>query len=129
MSKLVVVGIVVTWIFVFILLSGDIHENPGADCVSSLADEHSDTSSCSTESLDHLLSTMHLNMQSIVLKLDLIQTESLAYDIMIYSESWLKLAVSSDSLMIANFHKPICYYRKDKPGGGVIIYVRDSFLL
>ena len=50
---------------------------------------------------------MHLTIQSIVPKLDLIQIESLAYDIMIYSESWMKPAISSDSLMIANFHKPI----------------------
>ena len=49
---------------------------------------------------------MHLKIQSIVPRLDLIQIESLAYDIIIYSESWLKPAVSCDSLMIANFQKP-----------------------
>ena len=40
--------------------------------------------SCSTESLGHLFSIMHLNIQSIVPKLYLVETESLAYDIMFF---------------------------------------------
>ena len=119
--------IFVTWLLILILLSGDIQENPGPDSVSSLADEESDLSSCSTESIDHLFSIMHLNIQSIVPKLDLVETESLAYDIMVYSGSWLKPTVSNDSVTIANFHKPFRCDRDERLGGGVIIYVRDSY--
>ena len=109
------------------LLSGDIQENPGPESVSSLADEERDLSSCSTESLDHLFSIMHLNIQCIVPKLDLVETESMAYDIMVYSESWLKPTVTNDSVTIANFHKPFRCDRDGRLGGGVIIYLRDSY--
>ena len=90
-------------LLILILLSGDIQENPGPDSVSSLADEESDLSPCSTDSLDHLFSIMHLNIQSIVPKLDLVETESLAYDIMVYSESWPKPTVSNDSACVRGF--------------------------
>ena len=116
-----------TWHLILILLSGDIQENPGPDSVSSLADEEGDLSSCSTESLDPLFSIMHLNIQSIEPKLDLVETESLAYDVMVYSESWLKPTVSNDSVTIANVHKPFRCDREERLGGGVIIYVRDSY--
>ena len=125
--KTLVTCIFVTGLLILILLSGDIQENPGPDSVSSLADEESDILSCSTESLDHLFSIMHLNIQSIVPKLDLVETEYLAYDIMVYSESWLKPTVSNDSVTIAIFHKPFRCYREEWLGGGVIIYVRDSY--
>ena len=119
--------IFVTWLLILILLSGDIQESPGPDSVSSLADRESDLSSCSTESLDHLFSIMHLNIQSIVPKLDLVETESLAYDIMVYSESWLKPTISNDSVTIANFHKPFRCDRDERLGGRVIIYVREFY--
>ena len=119
--------IFVTWLLIQILLSGDIQENPGPYSGSSLADEESDFSSCSTESLDHLFSIVHLNIQSIVPKLDLVETESLAYDIMVYSESWLQPTVSNDSVTIANFHKPFRCDREERLEGGIIIYVRNSY--
>ena len=82
LTKILTTCIFAAWLSIIILLSGDIHENPGPDSVTSLADEESDLSSCSTESIDHLFSMMHLNIQSIVPKLDLVRTESMAYDIM-----------------------------------------------
>ena len=126
LTKILTTCIFAAWLSMIILLSGDIHENPGPDSVTSLVDEESDLSSCSTESIDHLFSMMHLNIQSIVPKLDLVRTESMAYDIMVFSESWLKPTVSNDSIAIANFHMPFRHDRQDRPGGGVIMYVRDS---
>ena len=103
LTKILTTCIFAAWISIIILLSGDIHENPGPDSVTSLAEEESDLSSCSTESIDHLISMMHLNIQSIVPKMDLVRTESMAYDIMVFSESWNNLPLrvrQSESLPI-----------------------------
>ena len=43
---------------------------------------------------------MYLNIQSLVPKLDLVEGESLAYDILVFSESWLKPEVRDDSILI-----------------------------
>lgn len=73
--------------------------------------------------MQHLFSIMHLNIQSLLPKIDLVRSEALAYDIMIFTESWLKPNVSNTSILIENFHEP---QRKDRPvkiGGGVTVYV------
>ena len=60
-------------------------------------------------------------------KFDLIATESeAAYDLLILSESWLKPEIKSDSIGLTNFHSPFRRDRCDRPGGGVVIYVRDN---
>ena len=103
LTKIVTTCIFAAWLSIIILLSGDIHENPGPDSVTSLAEEESDLSSCSTESTDHWISMMHLNIQSIVPKMDHVRTESMAYDIMVFSESWNNLPLrvrQSESLPI-----------------------------
>ena len=71
---------------------------------------------------------MHLNIQSIQPKLDLVKCESHAYDILIYSESWLKSEIKDNDILIENFLPPYRTDRVDRPGGGVVIYVRDTFL-
>ena len=43
-----ILTIFAAWLSIIILISGDIHENPGPDSVASLAEEESDLSSCST---------------------------------------------------------------------------------
>ena len=74
-----------------ILLSVDVYPNPGPDYVTSLADL-----SVSNSVLANHLSIMHLNIQSILPKLDLIKCESLAYDVLVFSESWLKPATANN---------------------------------
>ncbi|MEW8545280.1 MAG: reverse transcriptase family protein, partial [Candidatus Thiodiazotropha sp.] len=69
---------------------------------------------------------MHLNVQSIVPKIDLLQCEAQAYDVLVFSESWLKPEVDNNSILIENFSPPLRTDRCDRLGGGVIIYVRDS---
>ena len=69
---------------------------------------------------------MHLNIQSLVPKLDLVEGESLAYDILVFSESWLKPEVRDDSILIEIFLQPFRTDRSDRPGGGVAVYVRDT---
>ena len=79
--------------FILILLSGDVELNPGPD-----SDEGNTNSSHngSFEMLTNHLSILHLNIQSLLPKLDLVAAESEAYDLLIFSESWLKLEIKSN---------------------------------
>ncbi|MCG8044650.1 MAG: hypothetical protein N0E48_03020, partial [Candidatus Thiodiazotropha endolucinida] len=69
---------------------------------------------------------MHLNIQSIIPKIDIIRCEAQSYSILVFSESWLKPEIKDDSILIENFQPPFRTDRLDRPGGGVVIYVRDS---
>ena len=69
---------------------------------------------------------MHLNIQSIVPKLDLIEGEASAYDVIVFSESWLNPRIPNASICIEHFSPPFRADRLDRPGGGVIVYVRDT---
>ena len=71
---------------------------------------------------------MHLNIQSILPKLGLIKCESLAYDVLVFSESWLKPATANNKLLTEGFHYPLRADRIGRPGDGVIIYVRQSLV-
>ena len=114
-----------SWLCNLLLLSGDIHPNPGP---SSISIDHDDSLSSSTshEILSNHLSIFHLNVQSLLPKLDLIRAESELYDIAVFSESWLKPNITDDEITLQNFLPPFRTDRCDRPGGGVVIYARDT---
>ena len=110
-----------TFVFLLLLISGDVHPNPGPDSFSS-----SNTSTCSNMStiISKNLNIIHLNIQSILPKIGLLEVEMQNYDILIFTETWLTSQVSDDDIMITNFN---CPYRKDREGrqgGGVAIYTK-----
>ena len=124
--SLLLVSVLLSWVIDLILLSGDVHPNPGPDSVSSLPDTSTSSSISTLGALSNHLSIMHMNIQSILPKLDLIKCESLAYDVLVFTESWLKPEIKNDDLLIDNFLPPFRVDRCNRPGGGVIIYVRDT---
>ena len=105
-----------------VVLSGDVELNPGPGSVEGDRDSSYDNS---FEILANHLSILHLNIQSLLPKLDLIEAESEAYDVLVFSESWLKPGIKNDSVYLNNFHPPFRTDRSDRPGG-VVIYVLDS---
>ena len=59
-------------------------------------------------------------------KFNIIRSEVYAFDILVFSESWLKANIADDTIQIENFKPP---FRKDRVnciGGGVTVYVRDT---
>ena len=84
-----------------LILSGDIHPNPGPASVGSL----NVSSLSSTASMEML--SKHLNIQSLLPKIDLIRSESDAYDIMVFSESWLKPDLSDNDIQLKSFFPPV----------------------
>ncbi|MCG8033361.1 MAG: endonuclease/exonuclease/phosphatase family protein, partial [Candidatus Thiodiazotropha taylori] len=108
-------------------MSGDVEVNPGPDSVEgTLTDSRDDASVTSFELLSNHLSIVHLNVQSIVPKIDSIRSEADSYDVLVFSESWLKPNIHSDNISIEKILPPFRADRSDRPGGGVIVYVRDT---
>ncbi len=110
-----------------IAVSGDIHPNPGP---SISLDSSLDTSASSSYAhiINSGLSIMHLNIQSIRNKLDILEIEAQPYDVLVFTESWLTHDISNDDLLIPNFNIPFRCDRVDRVGGGVIIYIRDTLV-
>ncbi|XP_045166980.2 uncharacterized protein LOC123530274 [Mercenaria mercenaria] len=69
---------------------------------------------------------MHLNIQSLKPKIDLLTVEAEPYDILVFSETWLSSNVPDEDLYIQNFKPPFRCDRRDRGGGGVAIHVRDT---
>ena len=119
-----------SWILTILLLSGDIHPNPGPASLSSLTSGSESTAASflpmNFTNLSNHLSFVHYNVQSLAPKLDILGPELFEFDILAFSETWLKPSISSDDLHLHSFRKP---ERKDRTGdshGGVIIYVKED---
>ena len=105
-----------------IILSNDVHPNPGPERNSVSTASYSLNSSL----FSHNLSIIQLNIQNLIPKLDLLETEMQLYDIEVITETWLTPRTFEEDLLISNFSRP---YRKDKigrPGGGAAIYIKQS---
>ncbi|KAK6174541.1 hypothetical protein SNE40_017797 [Patella caerulea] len=87
-----------------LLLSGDIHPNPGPS----------------------KLKIIHLNIRSLQNKLDLLSTDFPDVDVITLSETWINDSIKTDILRLSNFHEPVLVNRSDGQGGGVGIYVREN---
>ena len=67
---------------------------------------------------------MCLNIQS--LKLDILEVEAQHYDVLVFTETWLRPDIVNDDLIIRNFQAPVRCDRLHTVGGGVAIYVREG---
>ena len=101
-----------------LLIIAGIELNPGPEHLSfdeSFSD--SDTSSI-FEMFSTSFSFLHLNVQSLVPKLDIISAEYDEFDILSFTETWLNSNHTDDSIKLENFQKP---FRRDRcpqiPGG------------
>ena len=91
-----------SWLIHMILLSGDIESNPGPNSV----DGFGDATLSYLDIFSNYLSIMHLNIQSLVPKLDLVEGKSVAYEILVFFlESWLRPEVRDDSILIDFFFR------------------------
>ena len=108
------------WLIYLLLISGDVHPNPGP----AHSDSNSFRSVSSTESYD-CLSLLHLNIRSIRNKIDFIQNELLDYDILCFTETHLGIDFQMSDINFEGFHSPVYKNRTDS-GGGVIIYSKSE---
>ena len=112
----------VLWTSTLILLSGDVEVNPCPDSVDSNTNSNHNISTSSLE----MLSNHQFIIQSIIPKMDIIRSEADAYDVPLFTESWLKPDISDTTVYIENFSQPFRNDRRNRLGGGVLAYVRES---
>ena len=108
---------------ILLLITG-IEPNPGPG-----TDDSFSCSRCSSSFNDivsHTVSFVHLNIQSIVPKLDLISAEFICHDILSFTESWLTPRVSDNDMIIPGYKPPFRRDRVGRMGGGVLVYVRNN---
>ena len=114
------------WLYSFLLCCGDIETNPGPSSGSNTSPVSlSSTSSLTSLPYDSHLSVCHLNIQSLLPKIDILQYEMQPYGDFVFTESWLNNEIGTDSLRIINFNDPFRCDRETR-AGGVAIYVKES---
>lgn len=102
-------------LILILLLSGDIHENPGPDF------DQTDQGNS--------LSVLHLNVRSIRNKFEFIKDNFSDFDILCFTETHLTNTIMTDDLYLDGFQKVI--FRKDVSAhsSGLLIYVSDGLLV
>ena len=110
----------------FILCCGDVEINPGPSIdLSTSSSSLSRATSLSSLPYDSHLSICHLNIQSLLPKIDILQYEMQPFDVFVFTESWLNNEIGSDELSIINFSEPFRCDRETR-ASGVAIYVKES---
>ena len=90
------------WYFLLILLSGDIHWNPGPSSTSDISSISDISSSHYVDILSNGLSIMYLNIKSIRSKIDFLEVEAQQYDVLIFTKTWLNKDIDSEDIRIPN---------------------------
>ena len=120
----------ILWFILLLLKAGDVELNPGPN---TSINSDSDTSSNNTSIPDinfedivrNSFSVVHLNVQSIRHKLDIIEAELSNFDILAFSETWLTPSIPNKDLDIFSYSEP---FRKDRQDGygGIALYVKEN---
>ena len=120
------------WLWVFLIMPGDVHPKPGPASTSSISTSssslHNSIPFLNSFNLSKHLSFIHYNVQSIANKIDLITTEHSDLDILAFSETWLQPSFQTSDLLIPEFKPPVRKDRQRYRHGGVMIYVKDSLI-
>ena len=103
------------FIFLFLLMCGDIHSNQGH--IDTFNSSHSSSIGC------NCLSILHLNIRSIRNKLDFIN-ELCDFDILCFTETHLGQTFPMSDIFLSDFNPPI-YKNRTDAGGGVLIYIKS----
>ena len=106
-----------TWLSIILLCSGDVHPNRDPSTTSSADNSYNMSDSIfKSISLNHTLSFVHYNVQSIASKLEILHAELLQFDIHVLAvtETWLGPVIDTNDLIPDSYNTP---ERKDRIGG------------
>ena len=111
-----------------LLRSGDVEPNPGpefSDSVSASSSSSSSFSSSNTILQEHF-SVVHYNIQSLLNKVDILDSELSSFDVVCLSETWLDNRTTDSDIKMHGFKVP---YRRDRLGdnhGWICVYVKEN---
>ena len=141
---LVPMMIIIILCTVYLLIACDISKNPGPfPSNSDFSNSILNTSSVDSDNNFHewfvnscdlsadfksYLSLIHLNIQSIKPKCDILNAELSEFDILCFTESWLDVTVQDSDVALQGFDVPFRNDRSDRPGGGVIVYCKNNLV-
>lgn len=111
-------------IIMSMLLIAGIERNPGPTLNDSFNSLES-TLIFDEKVIQEKISVVHYNVQSIVNKIDILESELRNFDVICITETWLDQRTSDDILTIKDFK----LYRRDRAGdnhGGICVYVRQN---
>ena len=113
--------------FTLLILSGDVHPNPGPETQSETnSDTFIESSSFDSSVFRKSLSIVHYNVQSVLHKLDILSVELQHFDVLTFSETWLNDSVNTCDIMINSYQKPERKDRERDSHGGVLIYIKEN---
>ena len=104
--------------------AGDVKKNPGPETETD--DNINITESESTAVLHGSFSVVHYNVQSVLNKVDIIETEFSNFSLVALTETWLNDSVPNQDLEFNDFQLP---FRRDRVGdnhGGILVYVKTD---
>ena len=119
----------------FLFLCGDVELNPGPDEQSERSFQSFYSKSYSSDLLDYSLDTsvfikkhisiVHLNVRSLLPKIDQLSVEFQHFDIIALTETFLDNSIPNENISIPGYQEP---FRQDhnRHGGGVAIYCRNG---
>ena len=118
-----------TLLMAILLLCGDISQNPGPT-ESFSTNTSTSEANCSffSNNANSFVSLLHLNIQSLKPKIDIIIGNLCEFDILCFTESWLNPTIPDNDIEIPGFDHPFRKDRTDRPGGGVIVYCKDHII-
>ena len=102
----------------------ELNPGPGSTNSISISGDLSDDSIIDVSIFERNCSILHYNIQRLVGKLDLIQTELSHFDVITLSETRLSNNVSTDEILFPNYQRPFRKDRTNNSYGGVITYVK-----
>jgi len=105
------------FVYLLLLLSGNIHPNPGPGSLNTPDDFKSRSG----------IGFIHLNIRSLLPKMDSVRiwADSTDADFIVLSETWPSKAIPNSDINISRFSLFRC--DRLKKGGGIVIYVRNKF--
>ena len=113
-------------VLLILMLSGDVHPNPGPLSTSRTSSISSVTSSVDSDiDLKHYFSFVHYNVQSLLPKLDILYTELNDFDILAFTETWINDDIPSTELLMNSFKVPERKDRQDRHGS-VAVYIKEN---
>ena len=113
---------------IILITCGDIETNPGPlnnTSSTEYSTDNSDFSSYFSKNKNSFISLLHLNIQSLKPKIDIVRGTLNEFDILCFTESWLNSSTDDKDIHIPGFNTPFRQDRLDRPGGGIIVYCKD----
>ena len=87
-------------------------------------DDMNDSNSASSAVLHGNFSVVHYNVQSVVNKVDVIETEFSNLSLISLTETWLNDSFSNQDLEFNYFQLPLRREREGDSHGGILVYVK-----